>query len=78
MKFKPRTISLIILISVLIGMIGCWSGCAVYTEPVPYYGPAYYGPAPAVIVGPTYYWGYHGPYYRGYNWHPQGHYYYHR
>lgn len=53
-------------------------GCAAYVEPTPlYYGP-YYGASPSVIIGPTYYWGYHGPYYRGYYWHSQGGYYHHK
>lgn len=54
------------------------AGCVV--EPAPYYGEAYYQPAP-VYVGPTYYYGpryryWHGDRWQGDRWHG-GHHHWH-
>jgi len=52
------------------------SGCAVYASPPGAYGPAVYGPPPAVyvgppVVGPTFGYGWRGGYGRGWG---HGHY----
>ena len=47
--------------------IALLAGCATYVEPAPVYYPG-----GVYIYGSPYY----GPYWNGYYWHPDGHYYY--